>query len=88
MLTREREVHQTHAHHCHPLWRARCTSGGLKKSAPEPKDGEVRVRVLAADVSYPDLLMREGIHPETPTLPFTPGWDLIGAVDRLGNGVS
>jgi NADPH2:quinone reductase len=44
--------------------------------------------VLAAGVSLPDLMMREGIHPETPPLPFTPGWDLVGAVDRLGAGVS
>jgi NADPH2:quinone reductase len=36
----------------------------------------------------PDLMMREGIHPETPRLPFTPGWDLIGVVERLGDGVS
>src|SRR5262249_46003387 len=50
--------------------------------------GEVRVRVLAAGVSLPDLLMREGVHPETPPLPFTPGWDLVGVVDRLGDGVS
>jgi NADPH2:quinone reductase len=33
-------------------------------------------------------MMREGIHPETPPVPFTPGWDLIGVVDRLGDGVS
>jgi NADPH2:quinone reductase len=33
-------------------------------------------------------MMREGIHPETPRLPFTPGWDLVGIVDRLGDGVS
>jgi NADPH2:quinone reductase len=33
-------------------------------------------------------MMREGIHPETPPLPFLPGWDLVGAVDRLGDGVS
>src|SRR6516225_2330015 len=32
-------------------------------------------------------MMREGIHPETPRLPFTPGWDLVGVVDRLGNHV-
>jgi NADPH2:quinone reductase len=31
--------------------------------------------------------MREGVHPETPRLPFTPGWDLIGVVDRLGAGI-
>src|SRR5262249_36020075 len=33
-------------------------------------------------------MMREGVHPETPRLPFTPGWDLVGAVDRLGASVS
>lgn len=60
----------------------------VEEACPEPKDGEVRVRVLAAGVSAPDIMMREGIHPETPALPFTPGWDLVGAVDRLGAGVS
>ncbi len=59
----------------------------VEDDCPEPKDGEVRVRVLAAGVSLPDLLMREGVHPETPPLPFTPGWDLVGVVDRLGDGV-
>jgi NADPH:quinone reductase-like Zn-dependent oxidoreductase len=48
----------------------------------------VRVRVQAAGVSLPDLMAREGVHPETPPLPFTPGWDLVGVVDRLGDGVS
>jgi NADPH:quinone reductase len=60
----------------------------LEEECPEPKDGEVRVRVLAAGVSLPDVMMREGIHPETPPLPFTPGWDLVGVVDRLGDGIS
>lgn len=60
----------------------------LEEECPEPKAGEVRVRVLAAGVSLPDVMMREGIHPETPSLPFTPGWDLVGRVDRLGDGVS
>lgn len=60
----------------------------VEEECPEPKDGEVRVRVLAAGVSLPDLMMREGIHPETPRLAFTPGWDLIGVVDRLGAGIS
>ena len=60
----------------------------LKEECPEPKHGEVRVRVLARGVSLPDLVMREGIHPETPRLPFTPGWDLVGVVDPLGAGVS
>jgi NADPH2:quinone reductase len=60
----------------------------VEEECPEPKHGEVRVRVLAAGVSLPDLMMREGMHPETPRLPFTPGWDLVGVVERLGTGVS
>jgi NADPH:quinone reductase-like Zn-dependent oxidoreductase len=60
----------------------------VEEECPEPKGGEVRVRVLAAGVALPDIMAREGIHPETPPVPFTPGWDLVGVVDRLGDGVS
>jgi NADPH2:quinone reductase len=60
----------------------------IEEACPAPADGEVRVRVLAAGVSLPDILAREGVHPETPRPPFTPGWDLVGEVDRLGGGVS
>ncbi len=60
----------------------------VEEECPEPKAGEVRVKVLAAGVSLPDVMARQGIHPETPQVPFTPGWDLVGVVDRLGDGVS
>lgn len=60
----------------------------VQEECPDPKEGEVRVKVLAAGVALPDVMMREGIHPETPTLPFTPGWDLVGVVDALGPGMS
>lgn len=60
----------------------------IEEERPQPKRGEVRVKVLAAGVALPDILAREGIHPETPRVPFTPGWDLIGVVDRLGDDVS
>jgi NADPH2:quinone reductase len=60
----------------------------VEEECPEPKDDEVRVRVLAAGVSLPDIMAREGVHPETPPVPFTPGWDLVGVVDRLGAGIS
>ena len=60
----------------------------VEDECPEPRPGEVRVRVLAAGVSLPDVMAREGVHPETPSVPFTPGWDLVGVVDRLGDGVS
>jgi NADPH2:quinone reductase len=60
----------------------------IEEECPEPKTGEVRVRVLAAGVSLPDVMAREGTHPETPRVPFTPGWDLVGVVDALGEGVA
>ena len=56
----------------------------VEEECPEPKQGEKRVRVLAAGC----VMMREGIHPETPKVPFTPGWDLVGVVDRVGNGIA
>ena len=59
-----------------------------EEELPEPGLGEVRVRILATGVSLPDLMMREGVHPEKPRLPFTPGWDLVGVVDKLGVGAS
>ncbi len=59
-----------------------------EEECPEPKRGEVRVRVLAAGVALPDVMAREGAHPEAPRVPFTPGWDLVGIVDRVGAGVA
>jgi NADPH2:quinone reductase len=60
----------------------------IEEDVPTPKAGEVRVKVLAAGVALPDVLAREGVHPETPRVPYTPGWDLVGIVDRLGKGVT
>jgi len=60
----------------------------VEEECRAPNPGEVRVKVLAAGVSLPDVLAREGVHPETPRIPYTPGWDLVGIVDQLGEGVS
>src|SRR4051794_18184963 len=60
----------------------------VEEDIPTPKRGEVRLKVLAAGVSLPDVLAREGVHPETPRVPYTPGWDLVGIVDQIGEGVS
>ena len=60
----------------------------VEEECPAPRDGEVRVRVLAAGVALPDIMAREGVHPETPQVPYTPGWDLVGEVERLGAGIS
>jgi NADPH2:quinone reductase len=60
----------------------------IEEDIPTPNADEVRVKVLAAGVSLPDVLAREGVHPETPRVPYTPGWDLVGTVDRLGENVT
>lgn len=57
----------------------------------EPRANEVRIKVLAAGVSFADIFMRKGVHPESWNLgrtPFTPGWDVVGIVDKLGEKVS
>jgi NADPH2:quinone reductase len=60
----------------------------LEEECPEAKRGEVRVKMQAAGVALPDIMARQGIHPETPKVPFTPGWDLVGIADELGDGVT
>jgi len=60
----------------------------VEEECPELKDNEVLVKVLAAGVGMPDVMAREGIHPETPQAPYTPGWDLVGVVERIGKDVT
>lgn len=55
---------------------------------PSPGPGEVRIRVLAAGVSFTDALLRAGIYLGGPKPPFTPGYELVGAVEALGPGCS
>ena len=61
----------------------------VEEDLPEPRAGEVRVRVLAAGVSAYDLMhRRSGLLPGVPRVPFTPGLDIVGMVDKLGEEVS
>jgi NADPH:quinone reductase len=53
---------------------------------PRPGVGEVRVRVLAAGVSFTDALIRAGTYLGGPKPPFTPGYELVGVVEELGPG--
>lgn len=59
----------------------------VEDDLPNPRPGEVRVKILAAGISFADISMREGIHPEARRPPFTPGWDVVGVVEALGEGV-
>jgi NADPH:quinone reductase len=56
---------------------------------PRPGPGEVRVKVLAAGVSFTDSQLRAGTYiPGGPKPPFTPGYELVGVVEELGPGCS
>ena len=55
---------------------------------PKPGPGQVKVRVKAASVNFPDLLMTRGEYQLKPPLPFTPGLDIAGEVETLGEGVT
>src|SRR5436305_8534761 len=58
----------------------------VEDDVPQPGLGEVRVRVLAAGVSFTDAQLRAGAYLGVPKPPFTPGYDLVGVVEELGPG--
>ena len=60
----------------------------VEENAPRPGQGEVRVRVLAAGVSFTDAQIRAGTYLGGPKPPFTPGYELVGVVEELGPGCS
>ncbi|MGE4307189.1 MAG: NADPH:quinone oxidoreductase family protein [Novosphingobium sp.] len=53
-----------------------------------PKDGEVRVAIKAAGVSYVDVLTAMGKYQFKPPLPFIPGSEAAGVVEAVGPGVT
>jgi NADPH2:quinone reductase len=57
---------------------------------PTAGRGEVRVRVLASSVEYTDVVIRRHLYPQTMMLqpPFVMGYDVVGEIDQLGEGVS
>jgi NADPH:quinone reductase-like Zn-dependent oxidoreductase len=61
----------------------------VEEDCPEPKSGEVRVKVRAAGVSAYDLMFRRfGLLPGSPRVPFTLGADVVGEAEKCGEGVT
>ena len=55
---------------------------------PEPGPGEVRIKILAAGTGFTDSFIRRGRYPDFKgPLPVTPGYELVGVVDKTGPGV-
>ncbi len=51
----------------------------------EPREGEVRVRVLVTSAAFTDVMIRKGMYPDVKDKPpFTPGYDMVGIVDATG----
>jgi len=55
---------------------------------PEPGACHVRIDVAAAGINFADLLMLEGRYQERPALPFIPGLEVAGRVEKVGAGIN
>jgi NADPH:quinone reductase-like Zn-dependent oxidoreductase len=55
---------------------------------PEPKAGEVRVRVAFAGLNFADVSARKGLYPDAPPPPCVVGYEASGVVEKLGEGVT
>src|SRR5580704_6740146 len=59
-----------------------------ESTIPNPGPGEVRIKVLAAGTGFTDSFIRRGRYPDFKgPLPFTPGYELVGVVEKAGSGV-
>lgn len=54
---------------------------------PEPREGEVLIRVAYAGVNRADLLQVKGLYPATPGMPDIPGLEVSGEIAALGKNV-
>lgn len=55
---------------------------------PQPKAGDVLIRVTAAGVNRPDLLQRQGAYPPPPDASPLPGLEVSGTIVAVGEGVA
>jgi len=60
-----------------------------QQTVPEPGPGEVRIKVIAAGTGFTDTMIRRGRYPDFKgPLPFTPGCEIAGVVEKVGTGVA
>ncbi|HBB94635.1 MAG TPA: alcohol dehydrogenase [Blastocatellia bacterium] len=54
---------------------------------PQPKTGQVLIRVKAAGLNFADILARQGLYPDGPPKPCVMGYEVSGMVEAVGDGV-
>ncbi len=55
---------------------------------PAPQKGQVLVRIEAASLNFPDLLIVQNKYQMKPDLPFVPGSEYAGVIEAVGEGVT
>jgi NADPH2:quinone reductase len=60
----------------------------VEVATPQPGPGEVRVRNRAAALNFFDVLQIQGKYQVKPPFPFTPGAEIAGVIDQVGEGVT
>ncbi len=71
-----------------------CSKYGLPNSLeykevddPKPKKGELLISIKACSANFPDTLIIQGLYQYKPEPPFSPGSDIAGIVEEVGEGV-
>jgi len=59
-----------------------------EKPDPQPRAGEVLIRVRAAGLNFADILSRQGLYPDSPPKPCVMGYEVSGVIEAVGEGIN
>ncbi|HEX5833260.1 MAG TPA: medium chain dehydrogenase/reductase family protein [Pyrinomonadaceae bacterium] len=59
-----------------------------EKPDPQPRAGEVVIRVRAAGLNFADILSRQGLYPDSPPKPVVMGYEVSGIIESVGEGIN
>ena len=59
-----------------------------EKPDPQPRAGEVVIRVRAAGLNFADILSRQGLYPDSPPKPVVMGYEVSGVIESVGEGIN
>jgi NADPH:quinone reductase-like Zn-dependent oxidoreductase len=60
----------------------------VEDDVPEPQPGMAGVKIFTAGVAFADVALRRGTYPAQASAPVTPGYDIVGVVDKLAADVT